>query len=142
MKIHVTAVEVLREKERQGETQFDTKTYSFLSFIPPPFMLVYFFRRFFFHLTLCMTKLRLWGRVFLTLRITLLTQIGLIHVGVVMAIQWMVRWWVLVQFCPSVVVLSVDQRTWIASSIITEKVSYTAGTQLSVWYTHTHTHLH
>jgi hypothetical protein len=35
VKINVTAVAVLWEKERQGETQFNTKTYSFLSFIPP-----------------------------------------------------------------------------------------------------------
>jgi len=34
VKIHVTAVEVLTEKERQGETESNTKTYSFLSFIP------------------------------------------------------------------------------------------------------------
>jgi hypothetical protein len=35
VKIHVTAVEVLGEKERQAETQFITKIDSFLSFIPP-----------------------------------------------------------------------------------------------------------
>jgi len=34
VKIHVTAVEVLTVKERQGENESNTKTYSFLSFIP------------------------------------------------------------------------------------------------------------
>jgi len=34
VKIHGTAVQVLREKERQAETQFITKIDSFLSFIP------------------------------------------------------------------------------------------------------------
>ncbi len=57
MKIHVTTVEVLREKERQGETQFNTKTYSFLSFIPPLYANVLFLQVF-FNLTLCMTTLR------------------------------------------------------------------------------------
>ncbi len=33
--VHVTAVEMLMKKERQGETQFTTKIDSFLSFIPP-----------------------------------------------------------------------------------------------------------
>jgi len=44
--IHVTAVEMLMKKERQGETQFITKIDSFLSFIPP-WMLMYLFCRFF-----------------------------------------------------------------------------------------------
>jgi surface polysaccharide O-acyltransferase-like enzyme len=47
VKIHVTAVEVLREKERQGETQFNTKTYSFLSFIRPLYANVLFLQVFF-----------------------------------------------------------------------------------------------
>jgi hypothetical protein len=57
VKIHVTAVEVIREKERQGETQFNTKTYSFVSFIPPLYANVLFLQVF-FNLTLCMTALR------------------------------------------------------------------------------------
>ncbi len=43
MKIYVAAVEALREKERQDETQFTTKIDGFLSFIPP-WMLMYFFK--------------------------------------------------------------------------------------------------
>jgi hypothetical protein len=35
LNIHVTAVEMLMKKERQGETLFTTKIDSFLSFIPP-----------------------------------------------------------------------------------------------------------
>ncbi len=48
MKIYVWAVEALREKERQDETQFTTKIDSFfLSFHPPlnaniPFLQVFF----------------------------------------------------------------------------------------------------
>ncbi len=57
MKIHVTAAEVLREKERQGETQFNTKTYSFVSFIPPLYASVLFLQVF-LNFTLCMTPLR------------------------------------------------------------------------------------
>jgi hypothetical protein len=34
MKIYVAAVEVLRKKERQDETQFTTKIDGLLSFIP------------------------------------------------------------------------------------------------------------
>jgi len=34
VKIHVAAVEALRKKERQDETQFTTKIDSFQSFIP------------------------------------------------------------------------------------------------------------
>jgi len=56
LNIHLTAVEMLMKKERQGETQFTTKIDSFLSFIPP-WMLLYTFSGF-FNLTLCMTKLR------------------------------------------------------------------------------------
>jgi hypothetical protein len=40
VKIYVAAVEALREKERQDETQFITKIVGFLSFTPP-WMLVY-----------------------------------------------------------------------------------------------------
>jgi hypothetical protein len=57
VKIYVVAVEALRKKERQDETQFTTKTDGFLSFIPR-WMLMYFFCRLFLNLTLCMTKLR------------------------------------------------------------------------------------
>ncbi len=46
MKIYVAAVEALRKKERQDETQFTTKIDGFLSFIPH-FMLMYFFAGFF-----------------------------------------------------------------------------------------------
>ncbi len=43
VKIYVAAVEALRKKERQDETtQFTTKIDGFLSFIPPPWMLMYF----------------------------------------------------------------------------------------------------
>jgi hypothetical protein len=35
VKIYVAAVEALRRKERQDETQFTTKDDGFLSFIPP-----------------------------------------------------------------------------------------------------------
>jgi hypothetical protein len=42
VKIYVAAVEALRKKERQDETQFTTKIDGFLSFIPS-WMLIYFF---------------------------------------------------------------------------------------------------
>ncbi len=45
MKIYVTTVEALTEKERQDETQFTTKIDGFLSFIPC-WMLMYFFAGF------------------------------------------------------------------------------------------------
>jgi len=57
VKIYVTALEALREKERQDETQFSTKIDGFLSFTPP-LMLLYFFAGFLFNLSLCMTNLR------------------------------------------------------------------------------------
>ncbi len=57
VKIYVAAVEALRKKERQDETEFTTKNDGFLSFIPR-WMLMYFFAGFFFNLTLCMAKLR------------------------------------------------------------------------------------
>jgi hypothetical protein len=57
VKGYVAAVEALRKKERQDETQFTTKIDGFLSFIPTLNANVLFFR-FFFNLTLCMTKLR------------------------------------------------------------------------------------
>jgi hypothetical protein len=48
MKIYVAAVEALRKKERQNETQFTIKFDGFLSFIPRlMLMLMYFFARFF-----------------------------------------------------------------------------------------------
>ncbi len=53
VKIYVAAVEALRKKEREDETQFTTKIDGSLSF-NPPWMLMYFF----LNLTLCMTKLR------------------------------------------------------------------------------------
>ncbi len=57
MKIYVATVEALREKERQDETQFTTKIDDFLSFTPTLNAYV-LFRRIFFNLNLCMTKLR------------------------------------------------------------------------------------
>jgi hypothetical protein len=42
VKIYVAAVEALRKKERQDETQFTTKIDGFLSFIPR-LVLMYFF---------------------------------------------------------------------------------------------------
>jgi hypothetical protein len=78
VKTHVTTVEVLREKERQGETQFNTKTYRFLSFIPPLYANVLFLQVF-FNLTLCMTALRVMVLRFSYFRDTLLTQIGCIY---------------------------------------------------------------
>jgi len=56
LKISVAAVEALRKKKRQDETQFTTKIDGFLSFIPY-WMLVYFLQVF-KNITLCMTKLR------------------------------------------------------------------------------------
>jgi len=44
--IYVAAVEALRKKERQDETQFTTKIDGFVSFIPLR-MLMYFFAGFF-----------------------------------------------------------------------------------------------
>ncbi len=46
VKIYVAAVEALRKKERQDETQFTTNINGFLSFVPR-WMLMYFFCRFF-----------------------------------------------------------------------------------------------
>jgi hypothetical protein len=45
VKIYVAAVEALKRKERQDETQFTTKVDGFLSFIPR-WMLMYFFAGF------------------------------------------------------------------------------------------------
>jgi hypothetical protein len=58
VKIYVAAaVEALPKKERQDETQFTTKIDGFCEFRPPLNANV-LFCRFFVHLTLCMTKLR------------------------------------------------------------------------------------
>ncbi len=46
-KIYVAAVEALRKKERQDETQFITNIDGFLSFIPPLNSNVLFWRAFF-----------------------------------------------------------------------------------------------
>jgi hypothetical protein len=59
------------KNERQDETQFTTKVDGFLSFIPPLNANV-LFCRFFWNLTLCMTKLRVLVLCFSYLRITLL----------------------------------------------------------------------
>jgi hypothetical protein len=50
VKIYVAAVEALRQKERQDETQFTTKIDDFLSFILPSNSNV-LFSEFFFNLT-------------------------------------------------------------------------------------------
>jgi hypothetical protein len=47
VKIYVAAVEVLRRKERQGETQETIKIDGFLSFIHPHLILMYFFADYF-----------------------------------------------------------------------------------------------
>jgi len=58
VKIYVAAaVEALRKKERQDDTQFTTKIDGFLQFHPSLNANV-LFCRFFLNLTLCMTKLR------------------------------------------------------------------------------------
>ncbi len=57
MKIYVAAVEALRRKEGQDETQFTTKIDGFLSFIPPLNANV-LFCQFFKNLTLLIMKLR------------------------------------------------------------------------------------
>jgi len=71
VKIYVAALEALMKNERQDETQFTTKVDGFLSFIPPLNANV-LFCRFFWNLTLCMTKLRVLVLCFSYLRITLL----------------------------------------------------------------------
>jgi hypothetical protein len=57
VKIYVVAVEALRKKERQDETQFTTKIDGFLSFNPPLNANV-ISCGFFLNLTLCRTKLK------------------------------------------------------------------------------------
>jgi hypothetical protein len=57
VKIYVAAVEALRRKEGQDETQFTTKIDGFLSFIPPLNANV-LFCQFFKNLTLLIMKLR------------------------------------------------------------------------------------
>ncbi len=69
MKIYVATVETLRKKERQGETQKTIKNWWFSKFHPP---LIVLFCRFFFYLTVCMTKLRVLTLSFPDLRISLL----------------------------------------------------------------------
>ncbi len=67
------AVEALRKRERQDETQFPIKIDGFLSFIPPLNANV-LFCRFLLNLTLCCVwpNSGFWCCVFLTLRITLI----------------------------------------------------------------------
>jgi hypothetical protein len=61
VKISVAAVEALRKRERQDETQFTTKIDCVLSFTPSPLMLMYPFCKFFlFESYPMMTKLRVW----------------------------------------------------------------------------------
>ncbi len=71
MKIYVAAVEALRKKERQDETQFTTK-------ITQETMLMYFFCRFFLNFTLCMTNSGYWWCLFLTSRISLFCNVVLV----------------------------------------------------------------
>jgi hypothetical protein len=72
-KIYVAAVEALRKKESQDETQFTTKFYSFLSFNPPFNANVLFCRSFLNQNPLCVRpNSGFWCCVCLTLRITLL----------------------------------------------------------------------
>jgi hypothetical protein len=72
-KIHVAAVEALRKKERQDETQFPTKIDGFLSFIPR-WMLMYFFAGFFLISTCVWPNSGFWCCVFLPLQIILLSD--------------------------------------------------------------------
>jgi hypothetical protein len=58
VKIYVAAVEGLRKKERQDETQCSPPIWGFSEFHPPLNANVLFCRFFFKNLTLCMTKLR------------------------------------------------------------------------------------
>jgi hypothetical protein len=71
VKIYVVAMEALKKKERQDETQFTTKIDGFLSFIPP-WMVMYFFAGFFWISPCVWPNSGFWCCVFLTLRITLL----------------------------------------------------------------------
>jgi len=64
VKIYVAAMEALRKKERQDETQFTTKIDGFQSFIPPRWMLMYFCAGFFKNLTLCIGQTQGFGAVF------------------------------------------------------------------------------
>jgi hypothetical protein len=72
-KIYVTAVEALRKKERQDETQFSTKIDGFLSFTPSLHTNVFFWW-FVLCLTLCMTKLRV-----LVLCLSYFTDNSIVH---------------------------------------------------------------
>ncbi len=58
VKIYVAAVEALKKKERQSETQDSSKLMVFWVSSPPLNANVLFCRFFFLNLTLCMTKLR------------------------------------------------------------------------------------
>ncbi len=78
VKKYVTAVEALRKKERQDETQFTTEIDGFLHFTkppPPPLpMLMCFFAGFFTISPCVWPNSGLWCCVCLTLWITLLTK--------------------------------------------------------------------
>jgi hypothetical protein len=69
VKIYVAAVEALRRKERQDETQFTTKIYGFLRFIPRLNANV-LFCSFFFFSPCVRPNSGFWCCVLLTLRIT------------------------------------------------------------------------
>jgi len=71
VKIYVAAVEALRKKERQGETQETMKIDSFLGFAPH-WMLMYFFARFFWISPCVWPNSGYAPCLFLTLRISLL----------------------------------------------------------------------
>jgi hypothetical protein len=63
----VAAVEALKNKERQDETQFITQIDGFLSFLHPWMLMYFFVCRFQKNLTLCMTQTEGSGAVFLLL---------------------------------------------------------------------------
>jgi hypothetical protein len=56
--IYVAAVEALRKKERQDETQFTAKFDGFLSFILRSMLIYFFAGSFLISPCVCMTKLR------------------------------------------------------------------------------------
>ncbi len=72
VKISVAAAEALRRKERHDKTQFPTKFDGFMSFTPPPWMLMYFFADFFLISPCMWPNSGFWCCVFLTLQITVL----------------------------------------------------------------------
>jgi len=70
VKIYVAAVEALRKKKRQDETEFSTNIDGFLIFIPR-WVLIYFFANFILISHCVWPNLGFWCCLFLTLWITL-----------------------------------------------------------------------